>query len=31
MVTFPDLTKTDSIQVVWNWRLSFVWWKNYQL
>ena len=24
MVTFPDLTKTDSIQVVWNWRLSFV-------
>lgn len=24
MVTFPDLSKTDNIQIVWNWRLSFV-------
>jgi hypothetical protein len=24
MVTFPDLTKTDQMQITWNWRLSFV-------
>jgi molybdopterin-binding protein len=24
MVTFPDLTKTPQMQIVWNWRLSFV-------
>jgi len=24
MVTFPDLTKTDLMQITWNWRLSFV-------
>ena len=24
MVTFPDLTKTGSMQITWNWRLSFV-------
>jgi len=24
MVTFPDLTKTSSMQITWNWRLSFV-------
>jgi hypothetical protein len=24
MVTFPDLTKTAQMQIVWNWRLSFV-------
>lgn len=24
MVTFPDLTKTSSMQITWNWRLNFV-------
>jgi len=24
MVTFPDLTKTDQMQITWSWRLSFV-------
>ena len=24
MVTFPDLTKTEQMQITWNWRLSFV-------
>lgn len=24
MVTFADLTKTDQMQITWNWRLSFV-------
>jgi hypothetical protein len=24
MVTFPDLNKTSSMQITWNWRLSFV-------
>lgn len=24
MVTFPDLTKTGSMTITWNWRLSFV-------
>jgi hypothetical protein len=24
MRTFPDLTKTDHIQVTWNWKLNFV-------
>ena len=24
MVTFPDLTKTSSMQITWNWRLLFV-------
>lgn len=24
MATFPDIGKTSSMQVVWNWRLSFV-------
>ena len=24
MATFPDLTKTSSIQITWSWRLSFV-------
>lgn len=24
MTTFPDLTKTDQMQITWNWRLSFV-------
>jgi hypothetical protein len=24
MVTFPDLTKTQQMQITWNWRLSFV-------
>lgn len=24
MVTFPNLTKTASMQIVWNWRISFL-------
>jgi hypothetical protein len=24
MVTFPDLSKTEQMQITWNWRLSFV-------
>ena len=24
MVTFPDLTKTGSMTITWNWRLSFI-------
>lgn len=24
MVTFPDLNKTDQMQITWSWRLSFV-------
>lgn len=24
MVTFPNLTKTSSMQITWNWRISFV-------
>ncbi len=24
MVTFPDLTKTDQMQITWNWSLNFV-------
>jgi hypothetical protein len=24
MVTFPDLNKTNQMQITWNWRLSFV-------
>lgn len=24
MVTFPDLNKTEQMQITWNWRLSFV-------
>ena len=24
MATFPNITKTDSIQITWNWRVSFV-------
>jgi hypothetical protein len=24
MVTFPDFTKTGSMQITWNWRLTFV-------
>lgn len=24
MATFPDLTKTDSVQITFNWRISFV-------
>lgn len=24
MATFPDLTKTSQMQIVWNWRLDFV-------
>jgi hypothetical protein len=24
MVTFPDLNKTNSMQIVFNWRISFV-------
>jgi hypothetical protein len=24
MVTFPDLTKTDQMSIIWNWTLSFI-------
>jgi hypothetical protein len=24
MVTFPDLTKTDQMQITWNWRINFL-------
>jgi len=24
MVTFPDLTKTSTMQITWNWRLQFI-------
>lgn len=24
MVTFPDLTKTNQIQITWNWRINFI-------
>ena len=24
LTTFPDLTKTDEMQITWNWRLNFV-------
>jgi hypothetical protein len=24
MVTFPQLTKTESMQITWNWRISFI-------
>jgi hypothetical protein len=24
MVTFPDLNKTSSMQITWNWRISYI-------
>lgn len=24
MVTFPDLNKTDQMQITWNWRINFL-------
>jgi hypothetical protein len=25
MATFPTLSKTSDIQIVWNWRVNFIW------